>query len=89
MAGSITLLTRPGCELCHEAHARLRPWAARLRLDVREVDIDGDRDLTRTFGLRIPVFLDERGRVLAEGRIGGRASAFAALRARLGRRPAE
>ncbi|HSG79372.1 MAG TPA: glutaredoxin family protein [Acidimicrobiia bacterium] len=85
MAGSITLLTRPGCELCHEALGHLRPWADRLRLEVREVDIDGDRDLTRQFGFRIPVFLDDSGRVLAEGRIEGRQAAVAALRARLAR----
>jgi hypothetical protein len=85
VARSITLLTRPNCELCHDALDGLRPWAARFRLEVREVDIDGDRELTRRFGLRIPVFLDERGRVLAEGRIGGRSAAIAALRARIGR----
>ncbi|NIS29965.1 MAG: hypothetical protein GWN07_07060 [Actinobacteria bacterium] len=85
MAGSITLLTRSNCELCHEALDGLQPWAKRLRLQVREVDIDGDRELTRRFGLRIPVFLSERGTVLAEGRIGGRSAAISALRARLGR----
>ena len=82
------MLTRPGCELCHEALGHLRPWAERLHLDVREVDIDGDRELTQRFGFRIPVFLDAGGRVLAEGRIEGRQAAVAALRARLAR-PAE
>ena len=85
MARSITLLTRSGCELCHEALDHLRPWAGRLRLEVREVDIDGDRELTQQFGFRIPVFLDDAGRVLAEGRIEGRQAAVAAFRARLAR----
>ena len=34
-----------------------------------EIDIDSDDDLIKVFGMRIPVLLDPKGRVLAEGMI--------------------
>lgn len=83
MAGTIVHLTRPNCGLCDEALERLVPWARRLRLRIEHVQVDSDDALAREFGFRIPVLLDERGRVLAEGRIGSAAVAGAAVRARL------
>lgn len=61
----ITLLGRAGCHLCDDAEELVRS----LGHGVDRVDIDGDDALVRDFGLRIPVLLDEHGRVLAEGRI--------------------
>ena len=87
MAATITHLTRHNCGLCDEALKRLEPWARRLGLEIVPVDVDSDESLARTFGFRIPVFLDARSRVLAEGRIGGAAAAAAALRARVARSP--
>jgi hypothetical protein len=37
-----------------------------------EIDIDSDDDLIKVFGLRIPVLLDPKDRVLAEGVIDDR-----------------
>jgi hypothetical protein len=46
--------------------------ARRLRVDVVEVDIDSDDDLTARYGLRIPVVLGDAGQVLGEGLIDAR-----------------
>jgi len=46
-----------------------------------ETDIDTDDDLIKVFGLRIPVLLDPRGRVLAEGVIDDRSLRRALKRA--------
>jgi hypothetical protein len=43
-----------------------------LRVDVVEVDIDSDDDLTARYGLRIPVVLGDTGQVLGEGLIDAR-----------------
>jgi hypothetical protein len=43
-----------------------------LRVDVVEVDIDSDDDLTARYGLRIPVVLGDAGQVLGEGLIDAR-----------------
>lgn len=61
----LTLLTRDGCHLCEEyAQALLAHFAERVELHHAEVS---ERiDWLREFGSRIPVLLDERGRVLGE-----------------------
>lgn len=55
---TIQLYSRPGCHLCEELADQL----ARLlqgRADVRLVNIDGDLDLKKRYGLRIPVLAVE------------------------------
>ena len=62
---TITLLGRVACHLCDDAEALVR--AAGHEVD--RVDIDQDDGLVSEYGLRIPVLLDPRGVVLAEGLI--------------------
>ena len=68
-AFSVTFLTRSGCHLCDDARAILERVAAKIRLEVTEVDIDDDDGLVSDWGLRVPVVLSEDGRVIAEGMI--------------------
>ena len=51
-----------------------------MRCDVDVVDITGDAALEAEYFLRIPVVLDDRGTVLAEGRIGERESLVAVIK---------
>lgn len=62
----LTLYSRTGCHLCHEAESLLE----RAGVGYRVQDIGGDPDLEAAFGFEIPVLADESGRVLARGRIG-------------------
>ena len=50
----LNLYSRPGCHLCDELAEQLAPLL-RGRADVRVADIDGDRELKKRYGLRIPV----------------------------------
>lgn len=68
---SLTFLTRSGCHLCEEAERNLDWAAAKLRIKVDRVDIDGDDALVKQWGLRIPVVLAER-EIVAEGIIDDR-----------------
>lgn len=59
---TVTVFTRPGCQLCDEALASLRAYladpapAGRLRaVTIEEVDIETDEDLHRRYLERIPV----------------------------------
>lgn len=78
----LTFLTRPGCSLCAAALPRLQQAAHRLRVPVVEVDITTDPELEAKYHLRIPVVLDRRGRVIAEGMITTIRAWSAVLRAR-------
>lgn len=60
----VVLYTRRGCHLCEAVEDLLPHHAPRARV----VEIGGDRDLEREFGLRVPVLVVD-GRPLAEGRI--------------------
>jgi glutaredoxin len=71
MTRTVTVYGRPGCHLCDDALAALRPLARELGFSIVEVDIEGDDDLHRRYLERIPVialdgeelfdfFLDER-----------------------------
>lgn len=58
----VQLLTRDGCPVCVEAHARLTQLAAELGFDLHQVDVDaaaaaGDSALRAEFGDRLPVVL--------------------------------
>lgn len=61
------LLTRPECHLCEAFEEALREHLAGMsyQLDVDDVDRRGEWRLR--YGARIPVLLDDRGRVRAEG----------------------
>lgn len=65
-------LTRDGCHLCDEARPVLEKVAKQMNVTIEEVDIDGDDELTKLYGLRVPVVLGVHGRVLAEGVIDDR-----------------
>jgi 4a-hydroxytetrahydrobiopterin dehydratase len=53
----VTLYTRDGCHLCDQAKAAIRAAESlyRLRIDLREVDIDTDADLHARFTNDVPV----------------------------------
>ena len=61
-APSVVLYGRPECHLCDEARALLREVAG---TGWREVDIDSDDELLRTYLERIPV-IEVDGRVVSE-----------------------
>jgi hypothetical protein len=52
---NVTLYSRPGCHLCDEARAVLESVRARVPFALEEIDIEGSDDLTREYGIRIPV----------------------------------
>jgi len=64
---SVRFLTRDGCHLCDEARPVLKGVAKRMNIGIEEIDIDGNDELTKLYGLRIPVVLGVHDRVLAEG----------------------
>jgi hypothetical protein len=54
----LTLLHREGCGLCEEMLADLETLARTLKLPpIDVVDVDSDPELTRRYGLNIPVLL--------------------------------
>ena len=53
----VVLYSRPGCGLCDRAREVLEAQRARTPFDVEEVDVSGDDDLERAYGVRIPVVL--------------------------------
>ncbi|HUG09225.1 MAG TPA: glutaredoxin family protein [Acidimicrobiia bacterium] len=65
-------MTREGCHLCDEARPVLKKVAKSMNVSIHEVDIDGDDELTKLYGLRVPVVLGTHDRVLAEGVIDDR-----------------
>lgn len=77
---SVKFLTRDGCHLCDEARPVLAKVAKDMNVSVEEVDVDSDDDLTKLYGLRVPVILGAHDRVLAEGVIDDRRLLRDALR---------
>ena len=53
----VTLYTREGCHLCDKAKAAIRAAESlyRLKIDLREVDIDDDDELYARFTNDVPV----------------------------------
>ena len=51
----VVLYSRAGCHLCDEARAVLLAERARTPFAMDEVDIEGDDELVREYGVRIPV----------------------------------
>ena len=69
---SVRFLTRDGCHLCDEARPVLKKVAKSMNVAIEELDVDGDEDLAKLYGLRVPVVLGTHDRVLAEGVIDDR-----------------
>jgi glutaredoxin len=61
---TVTLYGRPGCHLCDQARTEILGLAA-ASIELREVDIDSDDRLLRTYLERIPVVV-VGGRVVSE-----------------------
>lgn len=51
----LTLYGREGCHLCDEMAAALQPLRAAIGFELRIVDVDGDPELQREYGLLLPV----------------------------------
>ena|SRR5271157_2190332 len=51
----VTLYTRPGCHLCEEAKAAIEPLLAEFGALLREVNIEGDAELSERYSWDIPV----------------------------------
>jgi glutaredoxin len=61
VSARVTLYTRPGCHLCHEARVVVERVCADLGEEYDEVDITGDPALLERFTEEIPVtFVDGR-----------------------------
>ncbi|MGD2043958.1 MAG: glutaredoxin family protein [Acidimicrobiia bacterium] len=63
----MTFLTRENCHLCDDAREVLEAITDDIGLQVNEVDVDSDEELTKLYGLRVPVVLASHQRVIAEG----------------------
>lgn len=77
----IQYLTKPGCGLCDEVLPMLQRATRRLGVELIEVDIRDESELTDVYKMRIPVVMNRRGKVLAEGRISQWTAYRVALRA--------
>ena len=65
----LILYSRPGCHLCDDMKAVVRRViAADPGAEFREVDISGDAELERLYGIEIPVLLID-GRKAAKVRV--------------------
>jgi len=65
MSATVVLYGRPGCHLCEEALAVIERVQARVRFDLRQVDIESDDALFMRYLERIPV-ISVDGRELFE-----------------------
>lgn len=90
----VVVYTRAGCGLCRRAEQMVAREARRAR--VTHVDVDTDPDLTRDFGVRVPVIAVDGTEVaeleLAAGTVRRAVRAARRLRGRrgaLGSRPPE
>ena len=55
MPPHVRMYSRRRCGLCDEARAVIEAVGRTIPLDLDEVFIDGDDDLERSYGLRVPV----------------------------------
>jgi glutaredoxin len=51
----VTLYTRIGCHLCEQAEQLLRAEQEAIPFTLVTVDVDRDPELTRCYGVRVPV----------------------------------
>lgn len=72
MDSSLSYFTRPGCHLCTDALPLVEKLSAKYGFSVRQVNIDQSDDLTKVYGLRIPLLTTADETVLAEGIIQAR-----------------
>lgn len=68
----VLMYSRQGCHLCDEARETIEALRADLRFEFEEVFIEGNDDLERDYGVRLPVVLVD-GREEFEYRVDGRA----------------
>jgi len=61
------LLGRPDCHLCEDFEAALREHLGAQPFELAQASVDERGEWRMRYGSRIPVLLDEDGRVLAEG----------------------
>ena len=66
---NLIIYSRPGCHLCDEMKAVVRRVSASVPISLEEIDISGDTELERVYGLEIPVLLAD-GKKVAKYRIG-------------------
>jgi glutaredoxin len=52
---TVVLYTRVGCHLCEDAERTLRREQAATPFELELVDVDGDPQLVRRYGVRVPV----------------------------------
>jgi glutaredoxin len=64
----LTIYSRPGCHLCDEMKEVVNRVSASVPLSLEEVDISGDAELERLYGVEIPVLMID-GRKAAKYRI--------------------
>ena len=64
----LTIYSRPGCHLCDEMKAVVHRVSVSIPLSLHEVDISGDAELERLYGLEIPVLMID-GKKVAKYRI--------------------
>ena len=65
----LTIYSRPGCHLCDEMKEVVRRVSASVPLALDEIDISGDAELERLYGVEIPVLMVD-GKKVAKYRIG-------------------
>ncbi|MEX0991133.1 MAG: glutaredoxin family protein [Actinomycetota bacterium] len=53
----VTMYSRPRCGLCDEAREVILAERVRNPFEYEEISIEGDDDLEREYGIRIPVVL--------------------------------
>lgn len=51
----LTVYSRHDCHLCEKMIAALQDMQGRFRFELRVVDVDGDPELVRRHGARVPV----------------------------------
>ena len=61
----LLLYTRRGCHLCEAAEDMVAAHARAAAVEI--IDVDGESDLQRLYGLRVPVLTSD-GTVVMEGR---------------------
>ena len=65
----LTLYSRPGCHLCDEMKEVVHRVSASVQLALDEIDISGNAELERSYGVEIPVLMVD-GKKVAKYRIG-------------------
>jgi hypothetical protein len=67
----LTIYSRPGCHLCDEMKEVVHRVSSAVPFVLEEIDISGDPELERLYGIEIPVLMAD-GKKVAKYRIGER-----------------